>query len=88
LSKVLDEYALTNVFMVFDKLSELINLVGFDKTYKFLLDVTEMLPQTKATAIFLLNKSAHEPQVVSRIRGLFHNLLTSDKDGLKVVKLS
>jgi len=88
LSKVLDEYALTNVFMVFDKLSELTNLVGFDKTYKFLLDITEMLPQTKATAIFLLNKSAHEPQVVSRIRGLFHNLLTSDKDGLKVVKLS
>jgi predicted transcriptional regulator len=88
LNKVLDEYAPTNVFMIFDKLSELINLVGFDKTYKFLLDVTEMLPQTKATAIFLLNKSAHEPQVVSRIRGLFHNLLTSDKDGLKVVKLS
>ena len=88
LNKVLDEYALTNVFVVFDKLSELINLVGFDKTYKLLLDVTEMLPQTKATAIFLLNKSAHEPQVVSRIRGLFHNLLTSDKDGLKVVKLS
>ncbi|MGD8543765.1 MAG: MEDS domain-containing protein [Candidatus Bathyarchaeota archaeon] len=88
LNKVLDEYALTNVFLVFDKLSELINLVGFDKTYKFLIDVIEMLPQTKATAIFLLNKGAHEPQVVSRIRGLFHNLLTYDKDEIKVAKLS
>jgi len=88
LNKVLEEHAQINIFLVFDKLSELINLVGFDKTYKFLLDLTEMLSKTKATAIFLLNKSAHEPQVVSRIRGLFHNLLTSDKDGLKVVKLS
>jgi len=88
LNKVLDEYARTNVFMVFDKLSKLINLVGFDKTYKFLLDVVEMLHQTKMTALFLLNKSAHEPQVVSRIRGLFHNQLTYDKDELKVVKLS
>jgi hypothetical protein len=88
LNKVLDEYALTNIFVVFDKLSELINLVGFDKTYKFLLDVTEMLPQTKATAMFLLNKSAHEPQEVSRIRRLFHNQLTYGKDGIEVVKLS
>jgi len=88
LNKVLDEYALTNVFVVFDKLSELVNLVGFDKTYKFLLDVTEMLHQTKATAIFLLNRNAHELQIISQIRELFHNLLTYDKDGLKVVKVS
>jgi len=88
LNKVLDECAHTNVFMVFDRLSELMNLVGFNKTYKLLLDVTEMLHQTKTTALFLLNKSAHDPKVVSRIRDLFQNLLTSDKDGLKVVKLS
>ncbi|RLI40366.1 hypothetical protein DRO69_12990 [Candidatus Bathyarchaeota archaeon] len=88
LNKVLDEYALANVFMVFDKLSELINLVGFDKTYKFLLDVTEMLHQSEVTAIFLLNKSAHELQIISHIRELFQNLLTYDKDGLKVVKIS
>ena len=47
---------------------------------KFLLYVVEMRPQTKATAIFLLNNSAHEPQVISRIRGLFHNQLAYDKD--------
>ena len=40
------------------------------------------------TAIFLLNKSAHELQVISRIRGLFHNLLTYEKDRLKIVKTS
>jgi len=88
LSKVLEEHAHTNIVLVFDKLSELINLVGFDRAYKFLLYMLDMLSQTKATAIFLLNKSAHEPQVISRIRGLFHNLLTYDKDELKVVKIT
>jgi KaiC/GvpD/RAD55 family RecA-like ATPase len=88
LNKILKTYTEENVFLVFDNISELIELVGFDKAYKFLLYVVEMLPQTKATAIFLLNKSAHEPQVVSRIRGLFHNLLTYEKDGLKIVKTS
>jgi hypothetical protein len=88
LNKVLEEHAHTNIFLVFDKISELINLVGFDKAYKFLLYVLEMLPQTKATALFLLNASAHELKVVSQIRGLFHNQLTYDKNGLKIVKIT
>jgi len=88
LSKVLEKHAHTNTFVVFDKISELIGLVGFDRAYKFLLYVLDMLSQTKATAIFLLNKSAHEPQVVSRIQGLFHNLLTYNKDGMEIVKAS
>jgi len=88
LSKVLEEYTHRNIFLVFDKLSELIVLMGFDKAYKFLLYVLDMLPPERTTALFILNKSAHEPQVVSRIRGLFQNLLTYDKDGLKIVKIS
>ncbi len=88
LSKVLEQYAHTNIVLVFDKISELINLVGFDKAYRFLLYVLEMLPQTKATALFILNTSAHDPKVVSRIRGLFHNQLTYEKDELKVVKIT
>ncbi len=88
LNNILEENVYANVFLVFDKLSEIISLVGFDKASKFLLYVLDMLPQTKATAIFLLNKSAHEPKLVSQIRGLFHNLLTYKKDGLKVVKIS
>jgi hypothetical protein len=88
LNKILETYTEENVFLVFDNISGLIELVGFDKAYKFLLYVIDILPQTKATAIFLLNKSVHEPQVISRIRELFHNLLTYEKDGLKIVKTS
>jgi KaiC/GvpD/RAD55 family RecA-like ATPase len=88
LSKVLEQNVHTNIFLVFDKLSELINLVGFDKAYKFLLYVLEMLSSKRTTALFLLNASAHESRVVSQIRGLFHNQLTYDKDGLKTVKIT
>jgi hypothetical protein len=88
LSKVLEEYARPNIFLVFDGISELINLVGFDKVYKFLLYVLDMLSSKRTTTIFLLNASSHETQLVSRIRGLFHNQLTYDKDGLKIVKIT
>jgi hypothetical protein len=88
LQKIFEDYVDTNVFLVFDQLSELINLVGFDKAYKFLLYVADILPQTKVTALFLLNTSAHEPQVVSRIRTLFSNQLAYDKNGLEIVKTS
>lgn len=88
ISKVLEENHNTNTFLVFDKISELINLVGFEKTYKSLIYVSEMLFQTKTTALFLLNTSAHELKVISQIRALFPNLLTYDKDGLKIAKIS
>ncbi|RLI42180.1 hypothetical protein DRO69_10685 [Candidatus Bathyarchaeota archaeon] len=88
LNKILEERAYPNVFLVFDKLSELIVLMGFDKAYKFLLYVLDMLFSKRTTAIFLLNASAHEPQMTYRIRGLFRDLLAYNKDGLKVVKIS
>jgi len=88
INKILETYTEENVFLVFDNLSRLIELVGFDKAYKFLLYMTDMLSSKKTTALFLLNKSAHEPQVVSRIKGLFHNLLTCEKDQIKIVKNS
>jgi KaiC/GvpD/RAD55 family RecA-like ATPase len=87
-NRILETYAEKKVFLVFDNLSRLIELVGFDKTYKFLLYMVDMLSSERTTALFLLNKKAHEPQVVSRVRGVFHDILTYDKDGLKVVKSS
>jgi len=88
LNKILETHTEENVFLVFDNISGLIELVGFDKTYKFLLYIADMLSSKRTTALFLLNKSAHDPKVVSRIRGLFHNLLTSEKDQIKIVKSS
>jgi hypothetical protein len=74
------------VFLIFDNLTELIMHVGFEKTYKFLLCLIEMLSLEKTTALFLLNKSAHEPHVTSQIRGLFHNLLAHEKNSFEILK--
>jgi KaiC/GvpD/RAD55 family RecA-like ATPase len=88
LNKVIEQHAHRNVVLVFDKLSELVKIVGFHRAYKFLLYVLDLISSKRATTIFLLNKSAHEPRVTSQIRGLFHNQLTYGKDGLKIVKIT
>jgi hypothetical protein len=88
LSKVLETYADANVCFVFDILSELLATIGRERTFIFLRHALDLLSSEKTTSLFLLNTSAHQTEVVSRIRGLFHNLLTYDKDGLKAVKVS
>jgi len=88
INKILGTYAEENVFLIFDELSRFIELVGFDETYKFLLHTVDMLSSKRITALFLVNKSAREPQVVSRIRELFPNQLTYSKNGLEIVKTS
>jgi len=87
INKILETYTEENVFIVFDGLSELILLVGVDRAYKFLLYALDMLSLERIVTMCLLNSSVHDPTVVSQIRGLFPNILTYDKNGLKVVKL-
>jgi len=88
LSKVLETYADANVCFVFDILSELLASTGQEKTFTFLRHALDMLSSKKITSLFLLNNSAHEPQVISQVRRIFPSLLIYEKDGLKVVKTS
>jgi len=88
LSKVLETYPEENVFLVFDSLSELVGSIGLEKTYSFLRYVLDMLSSARATALFLLNASAHEPQMASCFRELFHNQLICKGKQLEVVKSS
>jgi len=88
LDKVLEAKADENAFLIFDVLSEILTSVGQEKTHLFLRHALGLLASKKATALFLLNPSAHEPKLVSGIRGLFRNQLTYEKDGLKAVKIS
>jgi hypothetical protein len=83
---ILSENANANLFLIFDNLSELIMCIGFDKVYKFLLYVLEMMPSKRTTALFLINKSAHEPNMASQIKGLFHNILAYEQNEFKVTK--
>jgi len=88
LSKVLETYVEKNVFLIFDNLSELIGSIGLDRTYSFLHYMLDILSSASVTALFLLNTSAHEPQVASCLKELLRNQLMYSGNQLKVVKSS
>jgi KaiC/GvpD/RAD55 family RecA-like ATPase len=86
LREILGRHGDQNTLLIFDNVSELIMSVGFDRAYKFLLCAVEMVSSKPTTALFLINKSAHEAQETSRVRGLFQNILVFEKNALEVVK--
>ena len=88
LSKVLETNADANVCFVFDTLSELLITIGQEKTFTFLRHALDLLSSKKITSLFLLNTTAHEPQVVSQLRNFFSNQLIYSKNGLEIVKTS
>jgi len=88
INRVLEEYPHASVFLVFDKLSDILELIGPDRTYRFLHYALDMLTSARVTATFLVNTLAHEPQVISQIRGLFPNLLIYRKGKLEAAKIS
>jgi len=88
LSKILETYEDVNICFVFDILSDLLTTVGRERTFTFLRHALDLLSSERVTSLFLLNTSAHETEVVSRLRNLFSNHLAYDKNGLEAVKTS
>jgi len=88
ISKVLETYADANVCFVFDILTELLTIVGRERTFNFLSHALDMLSSKNTTTLFLLNTTAHEPKTVSQLRSLFSDQLAYDKNGLEIVKTS
>jgi len=88
ISKVLETYDDTNVCFVFDILSELLTTVGRERTFIFLRHALDLLSSKKVISLFLLNTSAHDAEVVSKLRNLFSNQLVYDKNGYQIVKTS
>jgi hypothetical protein len=75
------------VNVIFDNLSDLLLSIGFDKTYRFIRYVVEMLASPQNTVLFLINQSAHEPNVMASLKGLFSDQLTCGEKGVQVIKL-
>lgn len=73
--------------VVFDSLSDSVLSIGFEKTYHFMRDAAEMLASPKVTALFLLNRAAHNPKVASILGGLFSNRISCGKRGVETIKL-
>jgi len=70
--------------ILFDNISSIIIRCGFKKTYSFMNFLLEAIASPKATALFVFNPAAHDPETTSSIRGLFHNQLAYTKRGPKV----
>jgi len=64
------------VTLLFDNLSDMILLCGFEKTYKFLRFLLDTISSPDMTNIFIFNPTAHSPEISSSIRGLFQLQLT------------
>ncbi|RLI44148.1 hypothetical protein DRO69_08035 [Candidatus Bathyarchaeota archaeon] len=88
ISRILETYESTNVCFVFDILSELLMTTTLESTFTFMHHALDMLSSEKTTSLFLLNASAHDDKVVSRLRSFFSDQLIYDSNGLKVVKIS
>jgi hypothetical protein len=88
IDKILKVYPYKVVNMVFDNLSDIVLSVGFDKTYNFIKYALEILASPNVTVLFLLNKNAHDLQILSNIRSLFSEQISYGKNGVQIIKLS
>jgi hypothetical protein len=87
LDQTLKTHSEDKISMVFDSLSDLVLSLGFEKTYNFVKYATDMLSSPRITVLFLLNQTAHDPNVSSSLRGLFSNQVSIGKAGIHAVKL-
>jgi len=87
LEKMLKKSPHDNLNIVFDSLSSLILLVGFEQTYKFVRYALDMLASENSTALFLFSPDTHDQKVVSGLRSLFSNHLSYRNESLQIVKL-
>jgi len=88
LNKVLKAYPERNSNVVFDDLSSLILMIGFEKAYGFLRYALELLALENGTSLFLFDPRAHDIKVASGIRSLFSDQITYRKEELRVVRMS
>jgi zinc-ribbon domain len=88
ISSILDDHQERPLNMVYDSLTDLMLSTDPRTAYKFTLNALEQLSDTKITAIFLLNPSAHEPKDACSLRGLFSNQIIYGKEGMSHAKFS
>ena len=82
LTPILNEHPRGPFSVVYDSLTDLALSVGPQVAYKFARDSIQLLSDSRITALFLLNPSAHETKEVSSLRGLFGNQVVCGKRGI------
>jgi len=88
IDKVMKTHSKANASIVFDGLSDLLSSLEPERTFTFLRHVLQALSSEKTTSLFLLNTSAHDSKIVSKLRSMFYDQMVYRKVGLQAVKLS
>jgi KaiC/GvpD/RAD55 family RecA-like ATPase len=88
IDEVMKTHSKANISIVFDGLSDFLSSLDPERTFTFLRHVLQTLSSERTTSLFLLNTSAHDPKIVSRLRSMFYDQMVYRKAGLQAVKLS
>jgi hypothetical protein len=72
--------------LIFDNLSNMILLLGVEKTYKFARKANEILFDAGASSLFLLVAGAHDDRARTIIESVFRRIILFDREGMKVKK--
>jgi hypothetical protein len=72
--------------LIFDNLSELILLLGMEKTYRFAKKANEILFDAGAGSLFLLVSGAHDDRTRTAIESIYRRIILFSREGVKVKK--
>jgi len=72
--------------VIFEPISQLILTDGEQKTYDFMSEMVERFSVSELVLVGMINKDAHDEQIVSRFEGLFLNLAEEQDAKIRVVK--
>lgn len=86
LDKALNAQGGSKLSVVVDSLSDLLITWGVKQVYGFMAQCLVMLLGSSSSGVFLFNPSAHEPEVVSALRGLFPIIVALKSDRVSVIK--
>lgn len=68
--------------VIFEPISQLLVTEGEQKTYQFISEMAERFVANELLLVGMINRTAHEEQVVSRFEGLFLNI--AEEEGIKI----
>jgi hypothetical protein len=86
IERTLAEDTESRIGLVFDSVTDLIVVSGFERAYKFLKQVLEITSDKRIAAVFLLVGEAHEEKVLSVLKSLFTTHLVFNASGLRVAR--
>jgi CheY-like chemotaxis protein len=87
LSPILEKHRDKSLSLVYDNLTDLALSTDMKTAYAFARNAIELISKPTATAIFLLNPSAHDSKDTASLRGLLSSQVTYGKQGITNVRL-